>query len=119
MSGVIGASFRSRVGSPACTATVSVCGIASAYLKPLEPQDLLRVANAFQDRQPGLHLGSIGRDQRALATDTGGVRPCAHAIEERNRSIQTAHVALRLAEGTLGLGLQHRVLVLVAKLEDR
>src|SRR5437870_2701336 len=119
MSGVIGASFRSRVGSPACTATVSECGIASAYLKSLEPQDLFCVANAFQDPQPGLHLGSIGCDQRSLAADTGGVRPCAHAIEQSDRSIQTAHVALYPAEGTLGLGLQHWVLVLVANLEDR
>src|SRR4029077_19058740 len=114
MSGVTGASLLSSVGPPACTATVSECGIASAYLKPLEPQDLFRVAKAFQDRKPGLHLGRVGCNQRSLAADTGGVRPGAHAIEQCARPIEPAHVALRPAEGTLRLGLQHRILVLLA-----
>src|SRR5438093_7397735 len=40
ISGVTGASLRSSVGSPPCTAIVSGCGIGSAYRKSLEPAQL-------------------------------------------------------------------------------
>src|SRR6184192_2976997 len=104
MSGVIGASLRSMEGSPACTATVSECGIGSAYLKPFEPGHLFRVAKVFQHLETGFHLDLVPGDQRELATDAGRIGPRTRAIEEADRPIQPAGFAPRPAQGSLGLG---------------
>src|SRR5437870_7139465 len=118
MSGVIGASLRSMAGSPACTATVSECGIGSAYLKPFEPGHLFRVDKVFQHLETGFHLYVVPGDQRQLATDAGRIGPRTRAIEKADRPIQPARFALRPAQGSLGLGLQQRILVPAAKLQD-
>src|SRR6202035_2676422 len=73
MSGVTGASFRSNVGSPACTATVSECSIGSAYLKAFEAAELLYIAESFEDGEAGVHLIMIAGEQRPFAADSRGV----------------------------------------------
>src|SRR5437660_12179843 len=116
MSGVIGASLRSMAGSPACTATVSECGIGSAYLKPFEPGHLFRVAKVFQHLETGFHLYMVPGDQRQLATGAGRIGPRTRAIEQADRPIQPDGFALRAAKGSLGLDTQQRRLVPSAKL---
>src|SRR5207245_10784668 len=104
MSGVIGASLRSMAGSPACTATVSECGIGSAYLKPFEPGHLFRVAKVFQHLETGFHLDMVPGDQRELATDAGGIGPRTRAIEEADGPIRPARLAVAPAQGAVGRG---------------
>src|SRR5438067_11477341 len=117
MSGVIGASLRSMAGSPACTATVSECGIGSAYLKPFEPGHLFRVGKVFQHLETGFHLDLVPGDQRELATDAGRIGPRTRAIEEADRAIQPAAFPRSPATGSPGRGLPQRILGRAARLQ--
>src|SRR6266849_1609139 len=118
MSGVMGASFRSMAGSPEWTAIVSGCGIGSAYLKPLEPQDLFRVAKAFQDGQPRLHLPMIAREQRSLAPDASGIGERTHALKQIDRSVQRLDTSIGKTQRAIGLRLDQRQLMGMAVVED-
>src|SRR5256885_1681641 len=103
MSGVMGASLRSSVGSPACTATVSECGIGSAYRKPLVSAELQPVAQATQHRQPGLELGVVAGQQRALAPNSGGVGKGAKLLPHRQRRAQHLQVTAGDTQATTRL----------------
>jgi hypothetical protein len=98
---------------------VSECGIASAYLKPLEAADLVGIAQALQDLQAGPHFSPIASDQRPLAPDAGGVRDGTRPIEERDRPIEPAQVSLRPAEGSFGLCVHQRIFTIATERADR
>src|ERR1700737_4478031 len=93
MSGVMGASLRSSAGSPAWTAMVSACGIASAYLTPLVPTQLEPITQTFQDRQALLEFRIIAGEERPLASRARPIRHCTHRLPEVQRARQHVEVA--------------------------
>src|SRR6266566_4461379 len=97
MSGVTGASWRSIAGSPAWTAIVSGCGIASAYLAPL--------AQALENRQACIELGVIAREQGPFTSDPGGIRHGFHVLPDGQRPSQHRRVAPDDAESPPSLRL--------------
>src|ERR1700730_6977179 len=107
MSGVTGASFRSNVGSPACTATVSDCSIGSAYLKAFEAAELLYIAESFEAGEAGVHLIMIAGEQRPFAADSRGVWQSPSPLEQVERPTEPANIAMPLADYPLRLCLQN------------
>src|SRR3989442_12547707 len=106
MSGVTGASWRSIAGSPAWTAIVSGCGIASAYLTPLVATHLEAIAQALEDCQACVELGVIAGQERTFAADAGGIRHGLHFLPERQRPAQQHGVAPDDAQSPPSLRLE-------------
>src|ERR1700730_16102348 len=104
----MGASFRSRTGSPACTATVSECDIGSAYLKAFKPSELVRIAESFEDGQAGVHLIVVPGEQCALAGNKRhrGARP--GGLEQVERAGEPIDVASASTERALRLRMKNR-----------
>src|ERR1700730_12273743 len=106
MSGVMGASFRSIAGSPAWTAIVSACDIASAYLTPLVATQLEPIAEAFQNGQATVEFGVATGPQRRLTSDPRGIRHGAERVKDPQRSGQQVAVARDHPESTSSLRLE-------------
>src|SRR5438270_12054422 len=105
MSGVIGASFRSSVGSPACTATVSECGIASAYLT-LVVANLGSIAQPLEHRQPSVEVLAIAGQERQLTAHPRRIRHGSHLLPKCKRLRQHRTIAPEQPQSSAGLRLQ-------------
>src|SRR5260370_24027187 len=84
-----------------------------------QPQDLFRVAKAFQNGQPRLHLPMIAREQRPLTADASGVGDRTNAVERVERSVQRLDILMGKTQCPIGLRLDPRQLMGTAVLEDR
>src|ERR1700694_4230424 len=115
----MGAALRSMAGSPACTATVSECGIGSAYLKAFEAEHLIPIANALQQGEACIHLTTIAGHQGSLAPDTRRVWPRAYCIEKAYRSIEPGQIVLHAPQRALQLSLNDREFTPAAEFEER
>jgi hypothetical protein len=98
---------------------VSECGIASAYLKPLKPQDLFRITKALEHGQPRRHLLPITGEQGVFAPDASNVRDGTGAFQEGDRSLLLLRIPMCSAEPTLSLGFDNGKFVFVAVRRDR
>src|SRR5260370_22943398 len=98
MSGATGASAPSGEGSPACTATVSECGIGSAYLKAFEAADLLCIPKSFEDGEARVHLTVIAGEKRPFAADSRRVWHSASPLEQLERPTEPADIMPALAD---------------------
>src|SRR4029077_6126410 len=102
----MGASLRSIAGSPACTAIVSGCGTASAYLTPLVATQLEPVAQPFQGRKAFLELGLIACEERTFTADACRIGHGTHRLPEVQRARQHVAVAFDHPESAPNLRLQ-------------
>src|SRR5205809_576038 len=118
MSGVTGASWRSIAGSPAWTAIVSGCGIASAYLTPLVATHLEPIAQALENRQACIELGVIASEQGPFTSDPGGIRHGFHVLPDGQRPSQHRRVAPDDAESPPSLRLEWTEVPLFRPLQE-
>src|ERR1700736_1709769 len=118
MSGVMGASLRSSVGSPAWTAIVSACGIASAYLTPLVATQLEPIAQPLQNRKSFVELRVVAGEERPFASGPRGIRQRADRLKDGEGAGQHVAVAANHAESAPSLGLQRTKRALLRHLQE-